>query len=145
MSTTPSDAALNDAALLGLAAGLRSASAPAALAVRGRFGPGRPPRLAPFFALGEVVADKLPFTPARTAPGPLGGRIASGALSGGARGGAQAAAVGAALAVVASYGGQHTRQWLVRRSGRPDWQIAVAEDVLAYALAFAGARRAGAI
>lgn len=30
-------------------------------------------------ALGEFAADKLPFTPSRTAPGPLAGRMAAGA------------------------------------------------------------------
>lgn len=145
MASTRSDPALDDAVLLGLAAGLRSASAPAALALGGRFGPGRPRRLAPAFALGEIVADKLPFVPSRTSAGPLGGRIASGALSGGARGGSRAAVAAAALAVVAAYGGQHTRQWLGRHTDRSDWQLALMEDALAYALAFAGARRAGAI
>src|SRR3954452_10610255 len=35
-------------------------------------------------ALGELVADKLPFTPNRTALGPFVGRLLTGALSGGA-------------------------------------------------------------
>ena len=35
-------------------------------------------------ALGELVADKLPFVPNRTSPGPLFGRIVLGALSGAA-------------------------------------------------------------
>lgn len=141
MSTTPADAALNDAALLGTAAGLRSMSPVAALALHGRLGDGRLARVAPLLALGELVADKLPFVPARTAPGPLLGRAASGALAGHLRGGPQTAAVGAALAVVASYGGQHTRQWLGRRSGRPDRQIALLEDALALVLAGLAARR----
>lgn len=33
-------------------------------------------------ALGELVADKLPFIPSRTSPGPLFGRVVLGALSG---------------------------------------------------------------
>jgi len=35
-------------------------------------------------ALGELVADKLPFIPNRTSPGPLFGRVVLGALSGSA-------------------------------------------------------------
>ena len=35
-------------------------------------------------ALGELVADKLPFIPNRTSPGPLFGRVVLGALSGAA-------------------------------------------------------------
>jgi uncharacterized membrane protein len=146
MSSSPSDAALNDAALLGAAAGLRTASPVAALAASGRLGRGRVARLALLAAAGELVADKLPFVPARTSAPALGGRIASGAFVGTARGGGpQAAAVGAAFAVFAAFGGQHTRQWLGRRTGRADWQIAIAEDALALSLAAAGARRAGAI
>lgn len=145
MPSTPSDAALNDAALLGAAAGLRSASPIAALAARGRLGPGRVRQLSLLAAGGELVADKLSFVPARTSAGALGGRIASGAFAGASRGGAQAAAAGAAVAVVTAFGGQHTRQWLGRRTGRPDWQIALVEDALALSLAAAGARRAGAI
>jgi len=33
-------------------------------------------------ALGELIADKLPFIPNRTSPGPLFGRVVLGALSG---------------------------------------------------------------
>lgn len=32
-------------------------------------------------ALGELLVDKLPFTPSRTSPGPLAARIASGAAA----------------------------------------------------------------
>ena len=35
-------------------------------------------------AVGELVADKLPFIPNRTSPGPLFGRVVLGALSGSA-------------------------------------------------------------
>ena len=34
------------------------------------------------FAIGELIADKLPFIPNRTSPGPLFGRIVLGALCG---------------------------------------------------------------
>src|SRR4051794_23972950 len=60
-------------------------------------------------ALGELVADKLPFTPNRTALGPFVARLLTGALSGGAVAagaggslveGAVAGAVGAGAATV---------------------------------------------
>jgi uncharacterized membrane protein len=142
MPTAPSDAALNDAALLGAAAGLRAFTPAAALALQGCFGAGRARQLLPLLAVGELAGDKLPMTPPRTFPPGLAARALSGAACGNARGGVQAAVVGAAVAVVAAYGGQHTRQWLVRRSGRPDAQIAVAEDALAVLASVLGARAA---
>jgi uncharacterized membrane protein len=88
-------------------------------------------------ALGELVADKLPFTPNRTALGPFVGRLLTGALSGGAiaagaggslAGGAVAGAVGA---VAGTFGGYRARTGLVRALGTPDWVVAVMEDVVA--------------
>ncbi len=141
MSSSASDAALNDAVLLGAAAGLRTMSPLAALALHGRLGDGRIARAAPLLAAGELVADKLPFLPARTSSPSIFGRIASGATAGHLRGGPQTAVVAAAVTVLAAYGGQHTRQWLGRRSGRPDRQLALVEDVVALALAGFAARR----
>jgi uncharacterized membrane protein len=88
-------------------------------------------------ALGELVADKLPFTPNRTALGPFVGRLLTGALSGGAlaagaggslAGGAVAGAVGA---VAGTFGGYRARTGLVQALGTPDWVVAVMEDVIA--------------
>jgi uncharacterized membrane protein len=88
-------------------------------------------------ALGELVADKLPFTPNRTALGPFVARLLTGALSGGAlaagaggslAGGAVAGAVGA---VAGTFGGYRARTGLVRALGTPDWVVAVVEDVIA--------------
>lgn len=142
MSSTQENAALTDAAYLGAAAGLRAFTPAAALALTGRLGDGRARRVLPLLAVGELIGDKLPFVPARTSPPALAARATVGALGGGLLGGARAAAAGAAVAVVAAYGGQHTRQWLGRRTGRPDAQLAVAEDLLTALLAFRGTRAA---
>jgi uncharacterized membrane protein len=135
---------------LGLVAGLRSMPAPAVVAWAVRLGhlDLEPTPLAflgstaaawllATAALGELVADKLPFTPSRTRPGPFVARIVTGALSGGALaagaggslfGGAAAAALGA---VVGTLGGYRARTRLVRALGTPDYVVAVVEDLIA--------------
>ena len=60
-------------------------------------------------ALGELVADKLPFIPSRTSPGPLFGRVVLGALSGATL----CAAAGQSVAAGA----------IARRSGRSDRRV----------------------
>ena len=89
------------------------------------------------FAIGEIVADKLPFIPNRTSPGPLFGRIVLGALCGAtlcAAGGATVA-VGAILGgvggIVGAFGGYRARRDLVAGLRCPDWCIAVIEDLIA--------------
>ncbi|MFL5519260.1 MAG: DUF4126 family protein [Gemmatimonadales bacterium] len=88
-------------------------------------------------ALGELVADKLPFTPNRTALGPFVARLLTGALSGGAvaagAGGSlvEGAVAGAVGAVAGTFGGYRARTGLVRALGTPDWVVAVMEDVIA--------------
>jgi uncharacterized membrane protein len=88
-------------------------------------------------AVGELVADKLPFIPNRTSPGPLFGRVVLGALSGSALcvatdyslvAGAMLGAVGG---VVGAFGGFQARARLVKASGLPDWMIALGEDLVA--------------
>ncbi len=88
-------------------------------------------------ALGELVADKLPFIPNRTSPGPLFGRVVLGALSGSALCAAAgySLAVGAILGgaggVVGAFAGYEARARLVKTSRLPDWVIALAEDLIA--------------
>jgi uncharacterized membrane protein len=88
-------------------------------------------------ALGELVADKLPFIPNRTSPGPLFGRIILGALSGAAICMAAGpstiagAILGAAGGVIGAFAGYRARAGLVRKSRLPDWVIALAEDLVA--------------
>jgi uncharacterized membrane protein len=88
-------------------------------------------------ALGELVADKLPFMHSRTSPGPLFGRIVLGALSGAALciAAGSSAAVGAILGgaggVAGAFGGYRARMSLVKTSHLPDWIVALLEDMVA--------------
>jgi uncharacterized membrane protein len=88
-------------------------------------------------ALGELVADKLPRTPARTRPGPFIARIVSGALSGGAItagiGGSLVLGglLGAIGAVLGTMGGYHARARLVPALKVPDAAVALVEDLVA--------------
>lgn len=136
---------------LGAVAGLRSAVAPAVLSysasrdsiggLRGtRFGRLASRRTAAVLALmaaGELVADKLPSTPARTAPPSLAFRAASGALVGaGLTASARApVAIGAVLgalgAIAGSFAGLAFRRQGARRLGVPDLPLALVEDAVA--------------
>ncbi len=90
-------------------------------------------------ALLELVADKLPNTPARTAPLGLFARIVFGSLCGVAlatsAGGSLlvAAIVGAIGALVGTFAGYNVRKALVSRAHLPDFGVALAEDVIAIA------------
>lgn len=87
-------------------------------------------------AIGELIADKLPFVPDRTSPGPLLGRACAGAYAasevvvrhGGIR---TFAAIGGALgAIGATFGAYHARRVLVAR-GVPPLLAALVEDAIA--------------
>jgi uncharacterized membrane protein len=123
------------AALAGFACGLRTFSGPLALALHGRLD-GTPARVGlAAAAAGELVGDKLPSVPSRTAPGPLALRMAAGALCGHVLAGRAGLAAGAAGAAAGSFAGQRARGLLSERTGKPDALFAVAEDAVAYALA----------
>ena len=138
---------------IGFVAGLRSMTAPAVVAWAAHLGwihlEGSPlaflasrwaVALFSLCALAEFVADQLPTTPARTAPGPLVARILFGALTGAAitLAAAQSLWLGAVLgaigAVAGAYAGYHTRVGLVRSLAVPDRTIAIPEDLLAIGL-----------
>jgi uncharacterized membrane protein len=92
-------------------------------------------------AAGELVADKLPATPARTIPPALIFRALAGgftgrgvALASGA-GSSRGIVAGTAGAVASAYLGQVARAWVVRSSRLPDPVVALAEDALAISLA----------
>lgn len=88
-------------------------------------------------AVGELIADKLPKTPARTAPLGLIARI----FFGGACGLAIATSTGTSLfisvllgamgGVVGAFSGYHTRRFIVSAMHAPDFAVAAAEDVVA--------------
>ncbi len=92
-------------------------------------------------AIGELIADKLPFIPSRLTAGPLIWRIVSGGLCGavlwvaasqGPAGGAIAGAVGGAAG---SFAGHAARRYLSVTRRLPDLAVALAEDVVAIGLA----------
>ena len=91
---------VGEAALLGMAAGMRSTVPLAALGLtlprRRLFG--APLALA---SAAELVYDKLPRAGERTAPGPLSARIGAGAIAGGIA----ARVLGASIALGAATGG----------------------------------------
>lgn len=86
--------------------------------------------------LGELLGDKLPITPSRTALPPLLGRAAAGALVGAAlfaseeRRTAAGAAVGSTVAVAAAFAGERVRALAGERLGLPDLLVALAEDAV---------------
>lgn len=149
------------AAGAGIATGMRSATAAAAIVVAVRLGLldrpkvpgdgriGRLLRWGPALPLsilavgGELVADKLPLTPSRLDPGPLGGRFAAGAMAGAivarGRGGSAAAGalIGSAVALASSWAFYHCRVWLGSATGLPDLIVAIGEDALAIVVAAA--------
>ena len=88
-------------------------------------------------ALGELVADKLPFIPNRTSAGPLFGRVVLGTLSGAAlcvanrQSVVSGAMLGAAGGVAGAFAGYRARAGLVTKSHLPDLVIALLEDLVA--------------
>ena len=92
-------------------------------------------------AVGELIADKLPFVPSRLTPGPLIGRIVSGALCGAVVAAAAPQAMivpalaGAIGGLAGSYGGHAARRHFSVIRKLPDLAVALAEDAVAIALA----------
>jgi uncharacterized membrane protein len=135
--------------LIGLFAGLRSLTPPAAVAWAVHLGwlkLARPLSLIgslpaviilSVLAVAEIIFDKLPNTPNRTAPLGLIGRIVTGGLTGAcvSLGGARSAFVGAGLGmiggIVGCFGGYHARAWLVKSLHLPDFNLALLEDLIA--------------
>jgi hypothetical protein len=122
---------------LGFVSGLRAALGPALVA---EIAPPNVKLVFRLLAVGELVADKLPKTPNRIDPGPLTGRIVSGAVVGYvvSRHAGRSVWVGALLggiaAVGGSYGGYYGRRLLGQKLHLPDPIIAVAEDAIGVGL-----------
>ena len=93
-------------------------------------------------AVAELVADKLPKTPNRTAPGPLIGRIVLGGLAGACLAISMSgswltgAVLGGIGAVIGAFAGYEARRRLVRGLGAKDAVVAVVEDLVAIGLAY---------
>jgi len=140
---------------IGLVAGLRTVTPPAAVAWAAHLGwinlsNTRLSFLASItavavFTIGaalEYVTDQLPSTPARTVPVQLGARIFTGGFCGSALALAagQPVILGIILAMVGAvagtYGGYYARRNLVRSLKAPDFAVAVPEDLIALGAAF---------
>jgi uncharacterized membrane protein len=125
---------LRGAAVLGAVTGARTFLAPAALALRGRYGEAAK-FVVPLLAAGELVGDKLPMAPPRSQGAGLVGRVVSGAVTGRTVAGTRGAVIGATFALAATYPSQLLRAETVARTGIPDLAYAVAEDLAAASLA----------
>lgn len=140
---------------IGVVAGLRSMTAPAVVAWAAYLGwiniHGSPVAFVgsmwavgifTLLAVGELVADKLPTTPSRTAPFGLGARVVTGALSGACFAVAGDASLwlgalaGAAGGIAGAFAGHRARVGLVRSLQVPDFAIAIPEDLIAIGLGF---------
>ena len=140
------------ALLIGIVAGLRTMTAPAAVSWAGYAGwlplDGTPlafmgvwwvPWLFTVLAVGEFITDQLPSTPSRKVPIQFGGRVVTGALSGatvaatgvGLAAGAVAGAIGA---VMGTFGGAMLRGRLAAFFGA-DRPAAFIEDAVAIIVA----------
>lgn len=135
--------------LIGLFAGLRSLTPPAAVAWGVHLGwlmLARPWALIgslpaviilSVLAITEVIFDKLPNTPNRTAPVGLIARIVTGGFAGAcvSLGGGKSAYVGAGLGVIGGivgcFAGYQARARLVKSLGQPDFNVALVEDLIA--------------
>lgn len=136
------------ALLLGIVAGLRAMTAPAAVAGAAYLvwfdvsqtplafmGYRWTPWIFAILALAELVTDQLPTTPSRKVPMQFAARIITGALCGatiGAAGGSLVAGLIAGIvgAVLGTYGGAWLRGKLAAAFGR-DQPAALIEDVVA--------------
>lgn len=148
--------------MLGVAIGGRSSAGFAALAWTARSGDPAPLDVlatrrgrgaASAFAVGELIADKLPQTPSRLAVGPLAGRAVAGAAAGiglAGRSGAvpirslpvhalvPGAVLGAAAAVAGAYAGG---AWRRRAPFSSDLPAALLEDAVVVGLSWTAVRR----
>lgn len=141
------------ALLIGIVAGLRTMTAPAAISWAAYLGwlPLQNTALAflgftvtPYIltvlAIGELITDQLPKTPSRKVPIQFGARIVSGGLSGAAIDAANGALIGGLVAgvlgaVLGTLGGFEARTWLARSLSK-DLPAALIEDMIAVGGAF---------
>jgi uncharacterized membrane protein len=140
---------------IGIVAGLRSLTAPAAVSWAACLGwldlHGSPLAfmgskvavvILSLAAVAEYIADKLPRTPSRTRPGSLIGRIVMGALAGACLtvSVGQSLVAGAVLggigAAIGTFGGYEVRRRLVSGLKVKDVVIAIPEDLIAIGLAY---------
>lgn len=136
------------ALLIGVVAGLRAMTAPAAIAWAASLGwidiSQTPqafmgyrwtPWILTVLAIGELITDQLPSTPSRKVPVQFATRMVTGGLSGAAIGAAGGSLVlglvaGIVGAIIGTYGGAAVRARLAASLGR-DLPAALIEDVVA--------------
>ena len=141
------------ALIIGVVAGLRTMTAPAAVSWAARLGSldvsstglaflgyTFTPWILTVLAIGELITDQLPSTPSRTVPVQFGARLASGGLAGGAIGAAQGALAAGLLAgvvgaVIGTFGGRAGRARLAAAFGS-DRPAALIEDAVAIGVAW---------
>lgn len=134
--------------LIGIVAGLRAMIAPAAVSWAAHLGwlrvDGTPlaflgyawtPWVFSVLAIGELITDKLPFTPSRTVPAQFGTRILAGAFAGAAFGAmhgwiAVGAILGAIGSIIGTLGGRAARRAVATSFGK-DRPAALLEDIVA--------------
>jgi uncharacterized membrane protein len=134
--------------LIGIVAGLRAMTAPAAVSWAARLGTLNvaptgfaflgwtyTPWILTLFALGELVTDQLPTTPSRTVPVQFGARLVTGGLSGAAVGAANGRFIAGLIAglvgaVIGTLGGRQFRGALAKALGN-DHPAAFIEDAIA--------------
>lgn len=149
------------ALLIGVVAGLRSLTAPAVVAwaayigwidLHGTWAAWLTNIVAVIIftvlAVGELINDKLPKTPARTAAPIFAARIVTGGLAGAALGAwphwtFTALGAGVIGAVLGTLGGYQARKRLVAATGGRDLPIALLEDAVAILGGFAIAAATG--
>ncbi|MBP1887375.1 DUF4126 domain-containing protein [Sinorhizobium mexicanum] len=141
------------ALLIGLVAGLRAMTAPAAVSIAAAAGwlPAAnswaafmgfrfTPYIFGLLALVEYVTDQLPSTPSRKVPQQFGARIVSGGFCGAVIGTAAGSPIGGVVAgvigaVIGTLGGYEARKRLGLAIGK-DLPAALLEDLIAVLLAF---------
>jgi uncharacterized membrane protein len=146
--------------LIGVVAGLRAMTAPAAVSWAAHLGllplQGTPlawlgyaftPYIFTVLALGELINDKLPKTPSRTVPPQFIARVISGSLVGAAIGAAGQSLIlgliaGAIGAVAGTLGGAALRSKLAGLFGK-DLPAALLEDAIAIILSIVVVTRLG--
>ena len=146
---------IGSALVLGVVSGMRSMLAAAALSLSLSRHPELTPPISPvqwftlpplavflaLLAVGELVGDKLPRTPNRTALGPFLARVVLGAITGAAFvqiGHVNAwfgAASGGVGAITSTFGMFHARRYVGRITGIKDPWSGAMEDLVAIALA----------
>jgi uncharacterized membrane protein len=141
------------ALLIGIVAGLRAMTAPAAVAFAAVYGPldlvGTPlsfmeytavPWVLAVLAIGELVTDQLPSTPSRKVPVQFGTRILLGGFSGAVLGATAGQLAGGAIAgvigaVLGTLGGAAIRARMAA-AFRADRPAALIEDAVAIVAGF---------